>query len=267
MSQIVTEYKESRSLNRQGGRFTGTQVFHVYDDTTPIEYASEIQFGSNGLPQFGDTMAGETELFATSFSADPVPESRGVWRVTWTFQTGDGSPIDQNPAQIGYVQFSMDYGGQFKDVYRTNPGLNLQGGAPTGADIRGRAVDAAGVPTSVFVPQHRLIVEETVAATTLVARTSVVRQLVGVRNNANFYGADSGTLLYEGADARRSSLSTYTLTHRFLYDEWYHMGQQPRMNSQGQPELEIGVQPFAAWVRWIQPFPLVGSFNQISENF
>lgn len=269
MAQTVIESKESRTLSTSGGKFTGTAVFHVFDDGTPITDASMIDFGANGMPDLGDAFTGDPTLTASSYTAEIIPESRNTWRVTWNYTSGgDGTTVP--PTEVGYLQVSMEYGGQFKDMFRigdTGVPLNYEGGSPTGKDIGGRPIDAAGQPTSVFIPQHRLVIEETVAATELLFRTQRSRLRVATRNKSTFYGASAGTLLYEGCSARRVSLTAYTLTHKFLYDAWYHMGQKAKMNSQREPIVTMGSDPYAVWVRWIQPFPILTEFNAISDNF
>ena len=270
MAQTVIEAGDSRTLTTSGGRYTGTAIFHVYDDAAPIETAADIVYGSNGMPALGDAFFGDPTLTASSFTAEILPDSRNVWRVTWNYTSGGGGGETVPPPQVGYLQVSMEYSGVFKDMYRVGDSgysLDYQFGNPSGKDIGGKPIDAAGIPTSVFIPQHRLIVEETVAASELVSRTSLSRLAVATRNTSGFYGAASGTLLYEGCSARRVSATAYTLTHKFMYDEWYHMGQQPRMNSQREPKLVMGRFPYAEFVRWIQPFPRKTNFNAISDNF
>lgn len=269
MAQTVIESKDSRSLSNNGGKYVGTAVFHVWDDASEITTADEINFGVGGMPDVGTKFPGNNELTAASFSAEVVPESRGVWKVTWTYTSGDAEN-NKVPSEVGYLQVSMEYGGTFKDMWRADaPGARLafQGGNPTGKDIGGKPIDAAGTPTSVFIPQHRLVVEETVSGSELVARTALSRAAVAKRNLSPFYGAAAGTLLYEGCSARRVSLTAWTLTHKFIYDDWYHMGQQARMNSQREPSLSMSEQPFAEHVRWIQPFPYLFDMNAISDNF
>jgi hypothetical protein len=270
MAQIVVESKESRTLSNSGGKFTGSCVFHVFDDTTDIPNATTIKYGANGMPEKGDAFPGESELFASTFSASVIPESRGIWKVTWTYTSGENEGGAKMPTEVGYLQVSMEYTGTFKDMYRadsTGRSLNYQNGLPTDKDIGGAPIDAAGVPTSVFIPLHRLVIEETVSGASLQGRTALTRAAVGKRNSASFYGADKGKLLYEGCSARRTTISAWSLTHKFLYDGWYHMGQQPKMNSQREVIITMTAIPSAVFVRWIQPFPGLVDFNAISDQF
>lgn len=271
MAQVSVEALDSRSLSNSGGRLTGSRTFHVWDDTTPMVEPSTMVFGTGGLPTYGELFPGETELFAGTFSIEPVPDSNYVWRITWSYTTGGGDGIDPEevvPIVPGYVTFSMEYAGQFVDAWRADPGLLLWSSSYAGTDIAGAKIDAGGEPTSLFRPRHVLIVDETVTAASMVSRSIIVRQLVGTRNSATFYGASAGTLLYEGSNAKRVSQFAYSISHRFSYDGWLHAHQQPRMNQQRQPDCDIyNGQLQANNVRWIQPYGLTANFNGISEYF
>lgn len=274
MAQVSVEALETRSLSSTGGRLTGSRSFYVYDDdsSTPILQPASIKFGTATLPAFGEAFPGETEVFATTFSIEAVPNSSYVWRVTWQYQSGGGGeiidPIEVQPVVPGYVTFSLEYGGEFRDAWRADPGLTLWSPSYTGTDIGGTKIDAAGEPTSVFVPMQMLIVEETVTSGSMASRSINIRLQTGTRNSSAFYGAQNGTLLYEGASARRVSLTAYSVTHRFRYDEWLHARQQPRMNQQRQPDVDLYSGFIQAnFVRWVQPFPNTSNFNALSENF
>jgi hypothetical protein len=271
MALVVFESEESRRLGTGGGSVRGTRVFHVFDDATAISEPSAIAFGTAGLPDIGDLFPGETDVYAVSYEIEVIANSNNVWRVEFSYQSGGGGtpPPEILPTEPGYIQLSMEYGAQFKDFYRTQPNLSLFGGAPNAtADCAGTPIDAAGVPMSVLVQQHRLVIEETIAVSDVQAATTRARSAVGTRNSSPFFGAATGTLLYEGASARRVTLTAFSLTHRFLYDQFYHMAQQPRLNSQRQPEVDpTQTYPRAVSVRWIQPYPTTTNFNLISENF
>lgn len=273
MGQIVVEALDTRSISNSGGNLSGSRTFHVYSDdpSAPIQEPASIVLGDGTLPAYGELFPGETDLYATTFQIDPVPDSGYVWRVRWNYSSGGGEVPDPNqviPTVPGYVTFSMEYGGQWRDAWRAEPGLTLWSPTYNNADIAGTKIDAGGEPTSVWSPQHTLIVEETVTSASISSRSIAIRNCVGTRNSASFYGAAAGTLLYEGASARRVSLLAYSVTHRFRYDEWLHAGQQPRMNSQRQPDVDLyGGQLQANNVRWVQPYGSTTNFNTISENF
>lgn len=271
MAQEVYEAMESRSLSLDGGTKTASRTFHVFDDASEIEYPAQIDFGSNGLPELGDEFPGEPDLFASSFQVAHVPDSGKTWKVVFSYSTaplgGIGGP--QIPTEIGYLQLSVDYGATFRDYYRADPGLNYQSGTPTGADIQGTPVDSAGEPTSILIPQQRLVIDETVSGTELVTQSVYIRAYVGNRNSNRFYGSGVGTLLYEGCSAKRIGVNLWSLSHRFLYDAGYHMVQQPRKNGNREVELENYGNGFlsAGFVRWVQPYPDLGNFRYISRNF
>jgi hypothetical protein len=271
MAQQVVESMESRSLGTSGGTLRGKRAFFVWDNTTAITQPVDIQFGSNGLPKVGDLFPGEVDVYAVEFEIEPVNDSSGAWRVAFDYaqgSTGGTPPPTVLPSEPGYLQVSMEYGAVFKDFYRESPGMSLFAGDPGVADIFGTPIDASGDPLSVLVRQHRLVIDETVSIETVESSTAKTRLAVGTRNATTFFGASRGTLLYEGASARRTSLTSASITHRFLYDEYYHMVQQPRRNSQREVEVDATrTFPTAIFVRWVQPFKRYTNFNTLSENF
>ena len=273
MGQVVIEALDTRSISNSGGTLSGTRNFFVHSDdpSVPITEPSAIALGDGTLPAYGDVFPGETELFATTFAIEAIPDSGYTWKVRWNYSSGGGDAIDPGsviPSVPGYVTFSIEYGGSWRDTWRTEPSLALWSASYADTDIGGRKIDAAGEPVSTWSPLHTLIVEETVTSYSLPSRSILIRNAVGCRNSAVFYGASAGTLLYEGASARRVNLLSYSLSHRFRYDDWLHAAQQPRMNQQRQPDVDLYSGALRAnHVRWVQPYGKTYNFSQLSENF
>ena len=268
MAQQNYEMMDSRSTSTNSGKSTGSRTFVVWDDASPIDKPSEIILGSNGLPGYGDLFPGSTSLFLSAYTIEHLPDSSKTWKVVFQYETGDPTGISP-PSEPGYLQVSIEYQVVPKDVYRRDPGMNRQSGSPNDQDIAGVPVDSGGVPTTIFVPLHTLILEETVSSVSMPSRSAVIRGAAGTRNSSSFYGASAGSLLYEGASARRIGIATYSLVHRFSYDVDYHMIQVPKRNGSGKVDLEVTASKgsYAGWVRFIQPFGLTSNFNKLSENF
>lgn len=267
MPQTVYEQLESRSISTNGGRLSGTRIFAVWDDASPITEPIQIQLGSNGMPAAGDAFPGESNLFAQTVNIDPIPDSSNAWRVTWNYLSGEFTGL-RLPTEEGYLGVHTDWTPEFVQWYRQSPGLNLFDGAPAGQDIGGVSIDAAGNPTSVAITRVKLILEETVSASSMATRAERFLVAAGTRNDRPFFGGGTGKMLYLGASSSRISVSLYSVRHEFMFDPVYHMIQVPRMNSQGRVELEVtGSGAYAGWVRWVQPFPYITNFNELSENF
>ena len=267
MAQVVIEKMDSRSISDQAGPKQGIRRFWVYDDTRSITLPSQITFGDGTLPAFGEVFPGEDDIFATYFSIDPIPDSAYTWEVVWTYTAGLNQEIpDTDPTSPGYVEFSVEYGGVFKDAYRSGP--VAWSGSYANSDIGGVKIDQGGSPVSIFVPQQRLVVTETITTASLTSRQPTIAAIVGTRNSTAFYGAAAGTLLYEGASGSRVSALTMQLVHRFFYDRYLHAEQSPALNAQNQVvrSLQSGIWR-ATTVRWVQPFPAEQDFNSLSENF
>ena len=269
MAATVIEDRETRSLNFATGRTTATRRFHVFDDASALTTPAAVfaLFGTNGLPQEGDLFPGESEVYATGFTIDLVPESRNVWQVTFTYENTEPGAVQ--PLEVGYVEFSIDYAFEFRDFYRVNPGLAIPtNGTPTLTDVAGTRIDAAGEPLSAKVNISTITITETVSTESVEDRSAKIRLLRGRRNNAVFYGAPIGQVAYQGASARRIALDKFSIQHTFQQDGLYFMAQQPSRN----PEKEVFLQQVngiwrAKTVMWVQPFPDFGDFNQLSENF
>lgn len=271
-TQQVVESTETRSLSESGGRLSGRRSFFVWDDTAPITQPIQIDFGVNGLPDRGDLFPGESEIFAATFEIELVAGSTNTWRVIWNYASNSGGSIPDStepsvPTQPGFVQFSAEVGGVFKDAWRSPPSMTYWGPTYADADISGRKIDCAGEPLSVLVTQTTFQVEETVGNYGITNRFFRYLAYMGARNSSQFLGCPAGTLLYLGASMRRVSISTYSVSHRMLYDQWAHAVQQPKRNSSRQVEVEQSTFPFASWVRWVQPFPITLDFRALSENF
>jgi hypothetical protein len=259
---------ESREISTSGGKVTGTRTFHVWDDASPIEEPDQIYLGVGGLPAVGELFPGSKTLYATSYTMTHLADSSRTWRVVFNYESADPTGISA-PSEPGYLQISFEYQGIPRELYRTWPGLDLQGGTPDDRDIGGKPIDSGGYATSFIVDQHLLVIEETVSASSLFERSPNIRNAVATRNQSAFLGVAPGGLLYEGCSGRRIGVGLYSLTHRFSYDPFYHMIQVPRRNSSGKVDLETTAQrgSYAGWVRFIQPFPLLSEFSLISGNF
>lgn len=268
MAQTNYEMLESRSTSTNAGKATGSRTFVVWDDVSPIQKPSEIILGASGLPGYGDLFPGSTSLYLTSYTIEHLPDSSKTWKIVFQYETGDPTGITP-PSEPGYLQVSIEYQVVPKDCYRMDPGILYQSGTPNDQDIAGNPIDSGGVPTTIFVPLHTLVLEETVSAVSLPSRSANIRNAAGTRNSASFYGAATGTLLYEGASARRIGVAAYSLVHRFSYDPDFHMIQVPKRNGSGKVDLEVTATKgsYAGWVRFIQPFPSTSNFNSLSENF
>lgn len=268
MTVSVEESMESREISTSGGKVTGTRTFHVWDDASPITEPDQIYLGVGGLPAIGELFPGSKTLYATSYTMTHIADSSRTWRVVFNYESADPTGISA-PSEPGYLQISFEYQGIPRELYRTSPGLDLQGGTPDDRDIGGKPIDSGGYATSFIVDQHLLVIEETVSAVSLSERSLNIRLSVATRNQSAFLGVVPGALLYEGCSGRRIGVGLYSLTHRFSFDPYYHMLQVPRRNSSGKVDLETTAQrgSYAGWVRYVQPFPILSEFGLISGNF
>lgn len=277
MALEIYEVQETRSANVSNGRATATRRFRIFDDATPLTTPNQIRelfgstFGTTTLPDIGDEMIGDSTVFATGYSIRHVAESRGVWEVEFTYENTEVGQYQ--PQQVGYTEISIDYAAQFEEAWRSNPSVPTNGTVTTASsnapgNAGGTAIDSGGVPLSILRRSSTITITETVAASTMSARSIAIRALRGRRNNAAFQGAPIGQVLYLGAQASRVSLDKFQIVHRFAQDEWSHCVQIPARGPDGNVQLErIDGILRAKIVNWAQPFPAFGDFNSLSENF
>lgn len=269
------ELFETRDANETSGKLTCSRKFAVWDDSSPLLTPSAVRAlfgttqGSTLLPKVGDLFPDETDVFCVSYQIALQPNSRNLWHVTFSYENTE--PGQLQPLQVGYAQLSFDWSAEFRDVWRTQPGLIApsDGDATLNSTIQGTPIDVWGEPMSVLRYFTTLEISETVQLNTLDARAAVIMEMRGKRNAAVFRGGAIGTVLYRGAKANRTSIDKVSLTHSFMQDDWYHMIQVPERGSDGRVVLTEAANGarIAASVLWRQPFPLKGDFNTISENF
>ena len=273
------ELSETRSsATNSNGKITASRRFAVWDDSTPITTPSTIRdlfgttVGSTALPDVGEIFPGEIDVFCVSYSIKLVQESRNLWNVDFQYESSEfEASQNPRPEQEGYTEFTTNHTAEFRDLWRSNPGLVFpaNGDAGTNEECGGQRVDVAGEPVSVLRCFTQLEVTETVQLSSAVERLALINGARGRRNSDAFYGGGPGTFLYLGGQSSRISLTLMRLTHRFLHDEWYHMVQVPMRGSDGRIELESvsDNNRVAKRVLWRQPFAQKVSFQNISENF
>lgn len=269
------ELQETRDESWADGKITASRRFAVWDDTTPLTSAASVRalfgttVGSIVLPDIGSQFPGDTSLYAKSYRLRPQPESRYVWHVDWSYENSE--PLEKQPQEIGYTQFSVDWSVEFRDMYRTNPGMVIpQYGSPNNDSfVGGVPIDVAGTPMTVLHYLSTIEFTETVSLATLPDRSQLIRVARGKRNLTEFQGAPIGQVLYKGAKANRIGVDRVSLVHSFAQDSLYHMIQVADTDADGKPTLiQIPNGEFVAYAcRWRQPFPEFANFNLLSENF
>jgi hypothetical protein len=270
MAADIYELQETRTLSQTSGKVTGSRKFAVWDDGSPITQPATIKalFGAGTLPDVGDVFPGETDVYAISYDIRHLPDSRGVWEVSFAYENTEPGTVQ--PQEPGYVDFSVDFSSEFRDTWRANPSVGAAGtGSPNNDDIGGVPIDSGGEPVSGLVNFASVVIGETVLSSSIQARLVTIANMTGKRNNSVFQGFATGTLVYQGASANRIAVDKYSLSHKFAFDARFHMIQIPERD---QNREVICVRDNAdilraKKVRWAQPFPLTGNFGTLSENF
>jgi hypothetical protein len=269
------ELQETRNESWSDGKITASRRFAVWNDSTPLTSAAAVRalFGTTvdgvDLPDVGSQFPGDAALYAKSYALKPERESRGVWMIDFTYENSE--PLDKQPNEIGYTQFTVNWSAEFRDLWRVNPGLAIPqyGSASETADCAGKAIDVAGEPMTVLQYFGSIEFTETVSLSSLPDRSQLIRVARGKRNLTDFQGAPIGQVLYKGASANRIGVDTVSLTHTFSQDALMHLIQRPDKKANGDPMLTLDTNGVfrASMVRFVQPFPEFANFNLLSENF
>lgn len=271
------ELAESRNESWSDGRISATRRFAVTDDSTPLTTAAAVRalfgttVGSIVLPDVGSQFPGDPFLYVKSYSLRCEPNSNYLWTVEFSYENSE--PLEKQPQEIGYTQFSVDWSVEFRDFYRVNPGLVIpQYGSPsndwfTGAG--GQSIDVAGEPLTALHYLGAIEFTETVSLATLPDRSQLIRAARGKRNQTEFQGAPIGQVLYKGARANRIGVDRVSLTHTFAQDSLMHMVQVAMKDADGKVRISLHASGafHATNVKWVQPFPEFANFNLLSENF
>lgn len=278
MAAQAIELIQTRDMSYSAGKTAATRRFAIWDDGGSLSTPKDVRdlfgttVGSVEIPDRNFLFPGEVGIYARSYTLRRRDDGSGVWDLEWSYENGE--PIQLQPQEIGYTEFSIDWSAEFREAWRTNPGLAIPfDGIPSAlvADIGGTPIDAGGSPLSVL--QYFSVIEfvETVAIETLEARSVNIRLARGRRNALKFFGADRGQVLYKGAKANRVAVDKVRLTHTFAQDQFMHLIQMPTKLADGRPELQEkpagSGQLHAKTVMWRQPFPDFAFFDALSENF
>jgi hypothetical protein len=272
------ELAETRNESWNEGKISATRRFSIWDDSAPLQTAAAVRalfgtsVGGTLLPDVAAQFPDDPMLYCKSYSIKVEPSSNFVWTVEFSYENSE--PLDKQPQEIGYTQFSVDWAVEFRDVYRIDPGLNIPEfgnaiGEGTDSNCAGTSIDSAGEPMSRLHYLGAIEFTETVSMASLPERSELIRVARGRRNLQPFQGAPIGQVLYKGAKASRIGVDRVSLTHSFAQDSLYHMVQVAERDQDGKP---VTIRFYGSTLRaknvyWLQPYPGYAEFNLLSENF
>lgn len=283
MATVIREVTASRPVENPEGKLSSDRTFIVFDDATPSNISRPDQiialFGSTfteTMPNFGDEFPSIPELKAIDYSGPRKLDDGNpyVWQITWNYRRSEGiGPGGFNPGQPGYWEYNYSATVEIEDAWRDSPGLAFPAdGIPVGGtDVGGVSIDSCGEPGSAFRMVQNLDITEVVAGQYTPANSF---SFLKKRNNNTFLGANKGRLVYAGIVASsRIDTGIFSITHRMIWDEWFHLRQRVLRSSSGEPfkksipGVPIGTDWVAEGVKWYQPFPTLANFDSISSNW
>lgn len=262
-------------LTRRGGNYSGTQEtsWLEYKVTTTTETIDNELKALSAVFQdhkvrIGAPHPSRPGQRAVRYSVEHLSNHKW-WQVRFDFEnSGQNGPGNEDPPdvdEIGFTDWNTDTSGKFVRIWRDfgdispTPGVGttLPGDYPR-VDIGGTKVDAAGEPQDEALVTTNLTIERVVSG---LPNLSVYRELANKRNTDDIFGDTvAGRWLYKGCSTTRLDVEKYRETHRFAWDQWFHLRQQPLVQDDGRAKSDGGARPAAETVYWVQPFTEMGAF-------
>ena len=277
-ANVVQESIDSREYNYSAGKVTASRTFRVYSSLGGIQTPAAIRslFGTattpDAMPQVGDLFPSESAVYAKSFSIKKDSDSN-VWTVVWNYSTGDISSSDLQPSEPGYVEWTLDVSASFAETYITGPQYpksgNIAGSEEENRISTGRQIDIEGVPVSALRLTTDINISEVVESYGGPPSVyTAARSARGKRNNATWYGIETGKAVYIGLSCKRIGVNLYSCTHRIQEASDFHLVQYAGRDSVGRVTTAlIAGKQRAKDVYWKQPFPESYNFDSISGNW
>ena len=288
----IIELTTSRRITYGSGQPVGVREYHVHPYDSEAAVLGLINSGVlpaklSPWPSGGFFLpAVDLRVFDYEIQRDPNVTQAWIVRITYREQGVD--PITPNlaPNDEGYISMRTSMEAQFEDAWRqwnSSDDANSQAGGPKldeqarpryaigtpDSDIGGIRIDVAGNPTSVVSHKQRIQLEVTSASR---PRPDIYRGYLGTRNETSFLNCDIGTAVFVGAEGAITSPGKWQVTYNFDIDFFYHLKQVPKRHPNGSVVLDLqgqgdGGTGHAKIVSWVQPFPIVTEFRNLTSYF
>lgn len=232
-----------------------TETWVVTNVTTAAAAAAAVGYTPGNTAATVSSPYHSVNGICRSVSVKSVADSVGkVWEVTASFGT--------EQSESAYTAFSSDISGAYVDAWRTTS--IPSGGTPTEDDIGGTGIDSAGEPVSRFIWQTNMQITRRYGSGGITAAMNNAWAGLGKRNSGTFEGAASGQLLFKGFKVQSIGKCRWEISYDFVGDEWYHLRQVPKRETDGRVQLSNSTDnPKALFVRWYQPFVNTTSFSSL----
>lgn len=261
----------SRTLTQGTDEPSGQREFLVYEDDSLAPAPTLKQaVGATGVRLYNqDDPPVLGNLLPLEYNVKTDLEGPNKFIVTWKygFETIQPDTGDNNPGDPDFIDFSIVQRPVAIDTWRTG-NFTQTGTDSIEEDIGGVAADSAGEPITSFITQQDLQIQvRSTSFDNIPISTSLA--LLGTRNNAEFFGAPTGYLLYTGLSTQRDGVNSYNTTLTFTFDSLAHRRQQPQRSSTGEViqeiknEDEANEKRAAKEVHLIQPFPVTANFTSL----
>ena len=247
MTTSAIEVVDGRSVSFSEGSVEATKVYILNGFTSEqdviVNGFNSTQPGIGGAASIRIPKVGSPHplfpalLFAYAYELNNLPGEHDKWRATFRYRRTAATPqtdindVGAGPAFVGFEELSARVTGSFNEGYRASP--NVLASDTEDGDIGGEPVDRAGVPTSILRTQMEVSLSRTMSE----FDPGDFLKFVGTLNNVTLFGMQPGTVVYRGANISRIETNKFTVQHTWLYDQDFHLIQDPQYTLAGTPKL------------------------------
>ncbi len=287
--EVIEIPLSKREDNRTPDRFVKAQRRFQASDSAGGAFSIRNALLALNMPRVGSPHPDNFNLKATTYEARSISQGTSyVYEVTWDYEFQNpfdpGTDDPDDPTE--FRQESTEIESIWVDAWRadgstvgsgfalTPPQLVPNTGefvfdAPTGIvtdDIAGNPIDSRGEPTSAAVRVVRKSITINVAGE---PPEQLYYLLVGRRNDSDYAGFVTGSLLYVGPDIQQIGPELYQVRHQFVADEFFHARQQVWRLDNNTPSIGKAygsvIYQFSGYpVYWVHPYPLTANFGLLA---
>jgi len=249
-------------------RDSATSVAETWD---PFTYALNLE-NDAGIPRPGDTVADFDNTLA------------GTWAEKFRFRTLSWTPVTEGLSMwdVRMVATSKDVWCPEPDVLRSDSTQTrrvelYRTDEPATAGAGGTTISGSNFADKEGKPQHRDVSQVVITVQFLWNSTDLDDAAtpapigypnlatgaaeINKRNTAEWIGFPAGSVLFAGISADPDQDEYIRLTYTFIYDQWYHLEQQPELDPE--QRVELNGSGNAGTVKWFQPYPNTYDFADL----
>tara|TARA_Y100001973_G_C5188886_1_gene329618 strand:- start:607 stop:1422 length:816 start_codon:yes stop_codon:yes gene_type:complete len=269
---IAIELMGERRMSVSENGLSATRTFHVKEATSEADVIDLMSVEETDvLPYIGSVHPALDSISVAGFEINLVTNHSDLWKVAFNYDQGEGGTLPGDdkedptlPTTPGYIEYSATVSGSFDNFYMDPQTVNLnkEGMLPS-EHIGGTPISQGPHPIS--APRSKIDFVVRVVENIDEIEWTKIRTMTGTRNESDFEGLEAEYAVYLGATAQRVSLTNVSVSHKFQYDQFKHLVQQPYRLPSG--DIGTSSESRPKIVCHIQPFNKLSDFTELSQYF